>query len=61
MPTGQPKALRQVRRAAVQSTLASERRDASIRDALNDGCTIRETAEAAGLSPARVHQIRYGK
>ncbi len=60
MSAEKSKTLRAVRRAAVQSTLAAERRDAAIRDAL-EFSSVREVAVAAELSPARVHQIRHGR
>jgi adenine deaminase len=57
----QKKALRWVGRASEKAKLASGYRDSMIRDALEEGCSIREVAAAANLSPARVHQIRHGK
>ncbi len=60
MPAAKSKALRAVKRTTVQADLAKERRDAAIRDAL-DEASVREVAEAAELSPARVHQIRHGR
>jgi DNA-binding NarL/FixJ family response regulator len=54
-------ALRHVERKTSQSQEASHSRDHAIRDALEEGCSIREVAAAANLSPARVHQIRHGK
>ena len=60
MTTDQKRALRDVKKMVVQWELAKERRDAAIRDAL-DVCSVREVAEASGLSSARVHQIRHGR
>ncbi len=60
MPAAKSKALRDVKRTTVQLDLAKERRDAAIRDAL-DEASVREVAAAAELSSARVHQIRHGK
>jgi Mor family transcriptional regulator len=45
-----------IARAAAKLEAAREQRDALIRE-LHDGNSIRELAGAAGLSPARVHQI----
>ncbi len=55
------KVLRWVRRASEKAKIAAGHRDTMILDALEDGCTIREVATEAGLSPARVHQIRHGR
>lgn len=60
MSAEKKQALRHVRRTSTAAKLASERRDAAIHHAL-DSSSIREVAEAASLSPARVHQIRHGK
>jgi DNA-binding NarL/FixJ family response regulator len=61
MTTAQKQALRHVGRKSNQSEEASHSRNLAIRDALEEGCSIREVAAAANLSPARVHQIRHGK
>jgi AcrR family transcriptional regulator len=53
--------LRYVRNGSEQAKNAAATRDNRIRDALEMGLSIREVAAAAGLSPARVHQIRHGK
>lgn len=50
-----------VRRAATKAALAAQARDDAIRAAHAAGETIRAIAAAAGLSPARVHQILHGK
>ncbi len=55
------KLFRSVRRAAEKATTASETRQAAIIAALEVGCSVRQVADAAGLSPARIHQIRHGK
>lgn len=60
MTAEQKQALRDVKKMTVQADLAKERRDAAIRDAL-EVCSVRVVAEAAELSPARVHQIRHGR
>ena len=52
--------LDKVRRAAAKAASASAGRDAAIREALVTH-SVRQVAEAAGLSPARVHQIQHGK
>jgi len=54
-------ALRFVGKTAQRAKEASQNRDMMIRDALEVGCSIREVAKAADLSPARVHQIRHGR
>lgn len=54
------KALRKVELMSERSTLAAKARDMAILDALGSA-SIREVATAAGLSPARVHQIRHGR
>jgi hypothetical protein len=48
-----------VRRAAAKAASASQARDDAIRAAKASGETIRAIAEAAILSPARVHQILH--
>jgi len=45
-----------IARAAAELEAARAKRDALLRE-LHDGNSIRALAEAAGLSPARVHQI----
>ncbi len=55
------KALRHVQGGAEKAKVAVENRDTRILVALGLGLSIREVATAAGLSPARVHQIRHGK
>ncbi len=50
-----------VTRAARKAALAAQARDDAIRAACADGATIRAVAVAAGLSPARVHQILHGR
>jgi hypothetical protein len=55
------KPLTQVRRAANKAALASQERDAVIREAHEAGETIRAIATAASLSSARVHQILHGR
>jgi hypothetical protein len=52
--------LRRVQRLAERAKTVSAQRDEAIRQALGI-CSIRETAKAADLSPARIHQIRHGK
>jgi translation initiation factor 2 alpha subunit (eIF-2alpha) len=52
--------LRRVTRDADKAKEASWRRDKTICEALEHAST-REVAVAAGLSPARIHQIRHGK
>jgi hypothetical protein len=54
------KALRHVARSAEKSRLAAAERDASILEAL-ELASMRQVAESAGLSPARIHQIRHGR
>jgi DNA-binding NarL/FixJ family response regulator len=54
-------ALRHVARKAGQAQEAAHSRNLAIHDALKDGCSMREVAAAADLSPARIHQIRHGK
>jgi AcrR family transcriptional regulator len=54
------KALRRVTRSAEKSRLAAAERDLAIADALQYA-SMRQVAESAGLSPARIHQIRHGK
>ncbi len=61
MTPQQKQALRWVRRAAEKSKLAAESRDTMIRDALDEGLSVRAVGAAANLSPARVHQIRHGR
>ncbi len=56
-----PQHLRRVRNGSAQARGATETRDNRIRAALDYGLSIRAVAEAAGLSPARVHQIRHGR
>lgn len=51
-------ALAKVRRAAEKAALAAGERDATIREALKVS-SVRKVAEAAGLSPARIHQISH--
>lgn len=51
--------LRGVRDGAAQAQSAVVLRDERIVKAHEDGCTIREVAEAAGLSPTRIHQILH--
>jgi hypothetical protein len=53
-------ALRRVGRAAEKSRLAAAARDESILEAL-ELASMRQVAESAGLSPARIHQIRHGR
>jgi hypothetical protein len=53
-------ALRHVGFAAKKAKAASEARDQAIVYSL-EFATTREVAAAAGLSPARIHQIRHGK
>ncbi len=60
MSAEKKQALRRVSRSAEKATVAAHERDVSIQDALLVA-SIREVAEAAHLSPARVHQIRHGK
>ena len=50
-----------VTRAAAKAASASQTRDVTIREAHAGGATIRAIALAAGLSPARVHQILHGR
>lgn len=50
-----------VTRAAAKAASALEARNVAIRAAHERGETIRAVAAAAGLSPARVHQILHGK
>ncbi len=54
------RAMRKVSRAAETAAVAARVRNVAITDALELG-SIREVAEAAGLSPARIHQIRHGR
>ncbi len=56
-----PASLTGVKRAAHKAVLASRGRDDAIRLAHENGATIRAIAEAASLSPARVHQILHGR
>ncbi len=60
-PRDKKQALRRVTTSAVRSKLAAESRDTLIREALEVGCSIREVAAEANLSPARIHQIRHGR
>jgi hypothetical protein len=53
-------ALRWVKRSSDKAKVAAANRDDMIRDAL-EFCSLREVGEAAGLSPARIHQIRHGR
>lgn len=50
-----------VTRAADKAASALEARNAAILEASAAGETIRAIAAAAGLSPARVHQILHGR
>ncbi len=54
------RAMRKVTRTAEKATAAARDRNQSILDALEFG-SLREVADAAGLSPARIHQIRHGR
>lgn len=47
--------------AAAQAASASRARDEAIRAAHANGATIRGIATAAGLSPARIHQIIHAR
>ncbi len=49
--------LRAVRRAASRKAASGEQLDAAIRVARAEGATLREIADAAGVSAQRVHQI----
>jgi hypothetical protein len=49
-----------VARASAELEAARRKRDALIRE-LHNGNSIRELASAAGLSPARIHQILRGE
>ncbi len=60
-PAVKMRLLRWVKNSSDKSKAAAEYRDEMICEALADGLSIREVAAAAGLSPARVHQIRHGK
>ena len=51
--------LRKVARAAAKAASASQARDDMIRAAHASGATIRAIADAASLSPGRVHQILH--
>ncbi len=53
--------LRRVRNGAEQAKGAAATRDARILAALESGLSLRQVALAAGLSPARIHQIRHGR
>jgi hypothetical protein len=55
-PNGMADPLTRVRRAARTHAAAREEFDAAIRAAVRER-TMREVAAAAGISPARVHQI----
>jgi uncharacterized protein YggE len=46
-----------VRKAADSAALATDERNLAIRRAHEEGVSIRVIAEAAGLSPTRIHQI----
>jgi hypothetical protein len=46
---------------ATAATTAAAQRDSTIRAAHAKGASIRAIAAAAGLSPARVHQILHGR
>jgi hypothetical protein len=50
-----------ITRATAKAISASENRDNLIRQAHASGVTIRAIAAAAGLSPARIHQILHGR
>ncbi len=54
------RAMRKVTRTAAKASAAARDRNQSILDALEYG-SLREVADAAGLSPARIHQIRHGR
>ncbi len=54
-------ALARVRVAAVKLDAGAKKRNDEIRAAHAYGETIRAIAEAANLSPARVHQILHAK
>ena len=56
-----PANLAAVTRAAAKAASASQHRDDTIRAAHASGSPIRAIAKAAGLSPARVHQILHGR
>ena len=50
-----------VKRASDKLRVASEERDAAIREAVTEGLTMREVATAAGLTRGRVHQIVHAE
>ena len=50
-----------VSKAAAKAALAAVARDAAIREAHENGATIRAIATEAGLSAARIHQIIHGR
>lgn len=52
--------LARVRRAAEKAAAARQAFEEEIR-AANETNTMREIAEAAGLTPGRIHQIVHGK
>lgn len=52
--------LTRVSQAAAKAAQASHKRDYEIREAAKTH-TVRAVAHAAGLSPARVHQIIHGR
>lgn len=53
--------LTEVTQDATAAIVAATQRDTTIRAAHANGATIRAIATAAGLSPARVHQILHGR
>lgn len=50
-------ALRRTSRAAIALKKAAAERDAAIHNARVAGCSLREIATAAELTPGRIHQI----
>ena len=53
--------LPRVTRAADKAALALQARNDAIREASENGATIRDIAKAAGISASRVHQIIHGR
>jgi len=53
--------LTRVKWATDKARAAQQARDDQIRIALGEGHSVREVAVAAGLSPARIHQIQHGR
>lgn len=57
----QEASLRLAKRATIAATAAVAQRNLEIISAHVHGCTIKQVADATGLSTARIHQIIHGR